>query len=373
MNELLQQLVNGVAWGSIYALIALGYTMVYGVLRLINFAHGDVYMVGAMAGYYFATRGAPSRPLGVFLFFLLVTFLFTVLRDRIRPVPDGRTWRSPGFLAMLGAGTLGALLFRPGVSVLAGGVGHVASLVTALAQTGGALALAAVLLVAMAVSGLTGFLIERAAYRPLRNSPRLTALITAIGVSLLLENGGQSVFGADPKFFPTLVATRELSLGGGVTVTSVQVLILAVSIALMAALTLIIRRTRMGRAMRAVSFDMNAARLMGIPIDAVISFTFVLGSALAGAAGVLVGLSNPKIEPLMGILPGLKAFVAAVLGGIGSVPGAMLGGILMGVAETLVVGYLSSTYRDAIAFIILIAILLLRPAGLLGRPSVEKV
>jgi branched-subunit amino acid ABC-type transport system permease component len=136
LNELLQQLVNGVAWGSIYALIALGYTMVYGVLRLINFAHGDVYMVGAMAGYYFATRGAPSRPLGVFLYFLLVTFLFTVLRDRIRPGAGGRAWRSPGFLAMLAAGSIGALMFRPGVDLLAAGVGHVASLVTGLAQAG---------------------------------------------------------------------------------------------------------------------------------------------------------------------------------------------------------------------------------------------
>ena len=373
MNELLQQLVNGIAWGSIYALIALGYTMVYGVLRLINFAHGDVYMVGAMAGFYFATRGAPSRPMGVFLYLLLVTFLFTVLRDRIRPDPGGRIWRSPGFLAMLVAGTLGALIFRPAVAVISDGGARVASLLSGLAQAGGALALGAVLLVAMAVAGLTGFVIERAAYRPLRSAPRLTALITAIGVSLLLENGGQSIFGADPKFFPTLFTNREISLGAGVTVTNVQVLILAVSIVLMTALTLIIRRTRMGKAMRAVSFDMNAARLMGIPIDGVISFTFVLGSALAGAAGVLVGLSNPKIEPLMGIMPGLKAFVAAVLGGIGSVPGAMLGGILMGVAETLVVGYLSSTYRDAIAFIILIAILLFRPTGLLGRRDLEKV
>ena len=373
MNELLQQLVNGVAWGSIYALLALGYTMVYGVLRLINFAHGDVYMIGAMAGYYFATRGAPSRPLATFLYFLLVTFLFTLLRDRIRPAPGGRIWRSPGFLAMLAAGTLGALIFRPVVAALAAGVGHVASLVTGLAQAGGALALGAVLLVAMTVAGLTGFVIERSAYRPLRAAPRLTALIAAIGVSLLLENGGQFVFGADPKFFPTLFPNREFASAGGVVVTNIQILILTVSVLLMVALTLIIRRTRLGKAMRAVSFDMNSARLMGIPIDSVISFTFVLGSALAGAAGVLVGLSNPKIEPLMGIMPGIKAFVAAVLGGIGSVPGAMLGGILMGVAETLVVGYLSSTYRDAIAFVILIAILLFRPTGLLGRSDPEKV
>jgi len=373
LNELLQQLVNGIAWGSIYALIALGYTMVYGVLRLINFAHGDVYMIGAMAGYYFATRGAQPRPMAVFLFFLLITAVFTAMRDRIRPRPGGAIWHGPGFLALVGALVLGAVLFRPVVAGLAVGVGWASLVVSRLAEGGGALALIVVLLVAMTVCAMAGFVIERAAYRPLRNAPRLTALITAIGVSLLLENGGQSVFGADPKFFPTLFASREFASAGGVVVTNIQILILFVSILLMVALTLIIQRTRLGKAMRAVSFDMNAARLMGIPINTVISFTFVLGSALAGAAGVLVGLSNPKIEPLMGIMPGLKAFVAAVLGGIGNVPGAMLGGILMGVAETLVVGYLSSTYRDAIAFVILIAILFFRPTGLLGRSSVEKV
>jgi branched-chain amino acid transport system permease protein len=373
LNEFLQQLVNGVAWGSIYALIALGYTLVYGVLRLINFAHGDVYMVGAMAGFYFATRGAPPRPMAIFLFCLLMTLVYTVLRDRIRAHPGAPPWRAPGFLALLAAAVLGAALWKPGVAGIALGVEKTSGAVSALAGAGGAAGLFATLLAAMAICGLTGFAIERAAYRPLRSAPRLTALITAIGVSLLLENGGQFVFGADPKFFPPLFANREFASAGGVVVTNIQLLILGVSVALMIGQTLIIQRTRIGKAMRAVSYDLNTARLMGIPIDRVIGFTFVLGSTLAGAAGVLVGLSNPKIEPLMGIMPGLKAFVAAVLGGIGSVPGAMLGGILMGVAETLVVGYLSSTYRDAIAFVILILLLLFRPTGLLGRPVVEKV
>jgi branched-chain amino acid transport system permease protein len=301
VEQLLQQLTNGVAWGSIYALIALGYTMVYGVLKLINFAHGEVYMVGAMSGYYAA------HALGVA--------------------------RHPS---------------------LAG--------------------LAAVLLVSMAACALLGALIERVAYRPLRAAPRLAPLITAIGVSLLLQNLGQVVFGADPKFFPPLLESREvLRAGAGLALSNIQIAVLGTALLLMAGLEFIVMRTRFGRAMRAVSYDAPAAALMGVPVDRVIQGTFVLGSMLAAAAGVLVGLSNPKIDPLMGLMPGLKAFVAAVLGGIGSIPGAMLGGLLLGVIETLVAGYLSSTYRDAIAFVVLVLILLYRPAGLLGRAQPEKV
>jgi branched-chain amino acid transport system permease protein len=300
MSQFLQQILNGIAWGSIYSLIALGYTMVYGVLRLINFAHGDVYMVGAMAGFYltrwFGWGGTPDA-----MHFIVILFA------------------------------------------------------------------------SMAICGIIGFIIERSAYRPLRSRSRLTALITAIGVSLLLENGGQVVFGADPKFFPTLIANRPVLNMGGLIVTNIQIIILLTSLVLMIGLQLFVYRTKTGRAMRAVAFNHDAARLMGIDINAVISITFVAGSMLAAAAGVLVGLSNPKIEPLMGLIPGLKAFVAAVLGGIGNIPGAMLGGLILGVAETLVSGSLSSTYRDAIAFIRLVVILLFKPAGLLGKAVAEKV
>lgn len=300
MNELVQQIVNGIAWGSLYALIALGYTMVYGVLRLINFAHGDVYMIGAMVAYY-------------------------VARSLVAPGTES----VPLFFALLA--------------------------------------------ISMIACGALGFTIERLAYRPLRGASKLTALITAIGVSLLLENGGQLVFGPDPKFFPQLLAAREISPGSGIVVTNVQLLILATSITLMLGLQFLVYRTRVGTALRAVSFSPEAASLMGIDVDRMISLTFVLGSMLAGAAGVLVGLSNPKIEPLMGIMPGLKAFVAAVVGGIGNIPGAMAGGILMGLSEVLVVGYVSSTYRDAIAFVILIVVLLVRPSGLFGASLEEKV
>ena len=302
MQEFFQQLANGIAWGSIYALIALGYTMVYGILRLINFAHGDVYMVGAFAAYYLA------RALGV---------------------------------------------------------GHVASASPLMA--------ALVLLGSMVVCAALGVLIELLAYRPVRKSSRITALITAIGVSLFLENAGILIFGADPKFFPQVIAPRTIRLAEGVLVTNHQIMVVLVAFVLMVALTLFIHRTRTGKAMRAVAFNRDAASLMGIPVDRIITITFAIGSALAAAAGFLVGLTNPKIEPLMGIMPGIKAFVAAVLGGIGSIPGAVIGGLLMGISEYMVVGYISSTYRDAIAFVILIVVLLIRPAGLLGRNVTEKV
>ena len=300
MSEFIQQLINGISWGSIYALIALGYTMVYGVLRLINFAHGDIYMLGAMVAYYSAL-------------WLKVT-------------------QQPA-------------LWKSGLSIL----------------------------LAMGICGLVGVLIERTCYRPLRNSPRLNALITAIGVSLLLENLGQLFFGADPKFFPRLVHEYEIFRWGQVVLNNVQALVLIVAILLMVLLRYIVMKTRIGKAMRAVSYSHQAAGLMGINVNRIISFTFFLGSILAAVAGILVGLSNPKIEPLMGIMPGLKAFVAAVLGGIGNITGAMLGGLIMGISETLVSGYISSTYRDAFAFFILIFILLFKPAGLLGKAGPEKI
>jgi branched-chain amino acid transport system permease protein len=300
VTEFLQQLVNGITWGSVYALIALGYTMVYGILRLINFAHGDIYMLGAFFGFYAARlTGAAVEP---------------------------NPFKATG-----------------------------------------------ILLVSMVGCGLVGFVIERFAYKPVRKSSRLAALITAIGVSLLLENGGQLLFGADPKFFPQIIRATNIPLGMGVTISNQQVIILVVSVALMLGLRFVVLHTRAGKAMRAVSYSHTAAALMGISVDRIITFTFVLGSMLAAAAGVLVALQNPKIEPYMGIMPGLKAFVAAVLGGIGNIPGAVLGGLVMGVAEVMVVGYLSPTWRDAIAFVLLILILLVRPSGLLGQPPAEKV
>ncbi|MDM7917353.1 MAG: branched-chain amino acid ABC transporter permease [Candidatus Eisenbacteria bacterium] len=302
MQEFLQQLVNGISWGGIYALIALGYTMVYGILRLINFAHGDVYMVGAYLGFY-----------------------------------------AVGWLGLQGAGGAG---------------------------------IAGVLLVfavSMAGCALLGMGIERSVYKPVRKHSKLTALITAIGVSLLLENLGILIFGPDPQFFPQIIVGRTYRLPGGVVITNHQILILAGSAILMLLLQQVIYRTRIGKAMRAVSYNRDAASLMGIATDRVILFTFAIGSALAAAAGVLVALQNPKIEPLMGLLPGLKAFVAAVLGGIGNIPGAVVGGLLMGIAETLVAGYISSTLRDAIAFSLLIVILLVKPSGIMGRSASEKV
>ncbi len=301
-TEFFQQLINGLSLGAFYALIALGYTMVYGVLRFINFAHGDVFMIGAFCGYYFTPRILPhfsgaSAPLGV----------------------------------------------------------------------------AAVLLVTMLTCAALGILIERLAYRPLRSRPKLTVLITAIGVSLFLEYGGQFLFGADPKPFPELIADRPLENTGALTITTTQLAAFIVTIVLLVALTFIVKRTKLGIAMRAVSNNATAAALMGVNIDTVVSFTFGLGSALAGAAGILYSLSYPSIDPLMGLLPGVKAFVAAVLGGIGNIPGAAVGGIILGVVETFVGGSAFSTYRDAIAFALLILILLFRPAGIFGRMQAEKV
>ena len=301
MTEFLQQLINGLAFGSILALIALGYTMVYGILRFINFAHGDVFMLGSFVGFYVAPKIA-----------------------RLMPMPS-----------------VGAALV--------------------------------VLAIAMLVCAALGVVIERFAYRPLRRQPKLTMLITAIGVSLFLEYTGQLTFGAAPKSFPQLLPVYPITQIGGLSLNSNQVIVLGVTLLLLLALRFIVLKTRIGMAMRALSFNPEAAALMGVNIDAVISFTFALGSALAGAAGILWAINYPAIDPLMGILPGLKAFVAAVLGGIGNLPGAALGGVIIGVTETLVSGYISSTYRDAIAFGVLILILLIKPSGLLGKKEVEKV
>ena len=299
METFLQQLINGLSLGAIYALVALGYTMVYGVLRLINFAHGDVYMLGAFAGYFIANA----------------------LKLDANP------------------SVLWAILVTMG---------------------------------AMAVCAVVGILIERFAYRPVRHHSRLTSLITAIGVSLFLEYGGQVVFGATPRFFPQMVRSEIYSLGG-VQITNQSLLIIVVAVVMMFGLHFIVHRTKIGKAMRATSFNLPVATLMGINTDFVIAFTFALGSALAAAAGVLVALAIPRIDPLMGLMTGLKAFVAAVLGGIGNIPGAMLGGMLIGLMETGLGATAYSTYRDAVAFGVLILILLVRPAGILGTAGPEKV
>ena len=292
MDTFFQQFINGLSLGAIYALIALGYTMVYGVLRLINFAHGDVYMLGAFAGSYLAN----------------------------------------------------ALNMDANPSVLG----------------------------AMAVCAVIGILIERLAYRPVRHHSRLTSLITAIGVSLLLEYGGQVVFGATPRFFPQMIRSQTYSLGG-VQITNQNLLIIVVALIVMFGLQFIVQQTKIGKAMRAVSFNLSVAKLMGINTDFIIAFTFALGSALAAAGGVMVALAIPRIDPLMGLMTGLKAFVAAVLGGIGNIPGAMLGGMLIGLMETWLGATSYSTYRDAVAFAVLILILLFRPAGILGTSVTEKV
>jgi branched-chain amino acid transport system permease protein len=295
VTELLQQLINGLALGAIYALIALGYTMVYGVLRFINFAHSDVFTVGAFAGYFLA-RWLPGGPVG-------------------------------GVLVLLGA---------------------------------------------MVVCACLGMLIEKLAYRPLRGRSTLTVLITAIGVSLLLQNLGQRIFGANPRSFPALFPVHNFQFNG-IVISSSQILVFVVTVLLMFMLRHIVLHTRMGTAMRALSFNPTAASLVGINNDRVISFTFALGSAMAAAGGILYASSYPSIDPLMGTLPGLKAFVAAVLGGIGNIAGAAIGGLVIGLVETTVVGFGGSTYRDAVAFAVLILILLLRPTGLLGSRHTEKV
>lgn len=295
----LQQLVNGISLGSIYALIALGYTMVYGIVMLINFAHGDVLMVGAYVGYF-------------------VLSAFAAL---------GFPWYS---------------------FVLA-------------------------IIVSMVACALLGIGIERFAYRPLRSAPRLNSLITAIAVSLILQNVMRVIpfVGPNPRQYPS-VFNGERNFGI-ISIADIKLLVIIVSALLMAGLNILINYTKRGKAMRAVSYDMQAASLMGISVNKTIGFTFALGSILAAAGGILYASAYPQIDPTMGTMPGLKAFVAAVLGGIGSVPGAMLGGFILGIAETLTKGYLSSQYADAISFAILIIILLVKPTGLLGKKIKVKV
>jgi branched-chain amino acid transport system permease protein len=269
---LLQQIINGLSLGSIYALIALGYTMVYGIIKLINFAHGDIYMIGAFIGLYC------GKNLGLSLLPTLI-------------------------ISMIGA-------------------------------------------------ALCGVIIEKVAYKPLRNSPRITLLITAIGISLLLENGMKLAVGSSPKAFPKLLSTEVIKLGSLSLETS-KILMLVVSIMLVVFLQFIVFKTKIGKAMRAASYDIEAASLMGINVNNIISITFAIGSTLAGAAGVLVSLAFKVVEPYMGMIPGLKAFIAAVLGGIGSIPGALIGGLLIGLTETLTKAYISTILSDAIVFAIL--------------------
>lgn len=297
MDTFFRQLVNGLSLGSIYALIALGYTMVYGIVKLINFAHGDVMMVGAYTGYFILTAVGTS----------------------------------PAGLAMAFLG-------------------------------------------AMVVCSLLSLLIERCAYRPLRNAPRLNSLITAIAVELILQNLMRVIpfIGPNPRQFPTM-ETKFISLGG-IQVSNIQLTVIVSSAVLMVVLNYIINYTKTGRAMRAVSFDMGAASLMGVNVNRTIAVTFVIGSVLAGAGGILYATAYPQIDPFMGYIPGLKAFVAAVLGGIGSVPGAMVGGVILGLVETMVKAYfIAPQYADAISYSILIVILLVKPAGLLGKKIVVKV
>lgn len=292
----LQQLINGFSLGSIYALIALGYTMVYGIVKLINFAHGDVMMIGAYAGYF----------------------------------------------VLLAVGTN-----IPG--------------------------LALAFIAAMIVCGLLSLVIERFAYRPLRNAPRLNSLITAIAVELILQNAMRVIpfIGPDPRQFPT-IQIKNFSLGY-VSISNIQLVVIILSAVLMILLNYVVNHTKTGKAMQAVSYDLQASSLMGISVNKTIAFTFALGSILAGAGGILYATAYPQIDPLMGYMPGLKAFIAAVLGGIGSIPGAMLGGIILGIAETLTKGFLSSQFADAISFSILIIILLVKPTGIFGEKVHVKV
>jgi branched-chain amino acid transport system permease protein len=353
METFLQQLVNGISQGSAYALIALGYTMVYGVLRLINFAHSDIYMFGAFMGFYLANNQWMKSRFGESAAMAVLVLLGSMALSALAGILIERFAYRPG----RGDSPL-ALAFWLGIVGAAAGQLMGASLVS--------VALGAV------AGAVIGLVLERLGVRPARQNSRLALLIIAIGVSLFLENGGQQVFGADPKFFPQIISTRLLDVGP-LKIDSQKLIVLFVAIVLMVLLNLIVNYTKTGKAMRAVSFNLDAAKLMGINTDRIIAFTFALGSALAAAGGILVSLLYPKIDPLMGVMPGLKAFVAAVLGGIGNITGAMLGGLILGMAEVMAVGYGESTYRDAIAFIILVLILLLKPTGIMGKGIAEKV
>ena len=292
VNSILEQLINGLRTGSIYALIALGYTMVYGIAKMINFAHGDIIMVGAYALYVF----------------------------------------------------VGLLGLNPIVAVL----------------------------LTIVVCSVLGITIEKVAYKPLRNATPLAVLITAIGVSYLLQNLSLLIFKATPIPFGSIIKVPSVKLGS-LNISGITIVTLVVTTISMVALTLFINKSKAGRAMRAVSEDKGAAELMGVNVNQTISLTFAIGSALAGAGGVLVGMYYNTINPLMGMVPGIKAFVAAVFGGIGIIPGAMFGGFFIGIVEALVTAYGSSLYKDAVVYAILILILIIKPAGLLGKNVKEKV
>jgi branched-chain amino acid transport system permease protein len=300
MEEILQHLINGLSLGSIYALIALGYTMVYGILQMINFAHSEVYMMGAFFAYY-----------------------------------------SAKILKLENSPSLTTLLI--------------------------------VIVITMVLCSILALAIEKFAYRPLRKQPKVNVLITAIGVSLFLQYFAQIIFGADPKVFPNLINDQLLFEVAGIPIKTFDVTILGVSLCSMLGLHFLVYHTKMGQAMRAVSHNPAVASILGINVSRTIAFTFIAGSSLAGIGSILVGIKYQKIEPLMGTMIGLKAFVAAVLGGIGSIAGAVVGGLVLGISEVFVVVYGSSQYRDALAFGILIFILLFKPAGIFGKNTIEKV
>ncbi|HMI24566.1 MAG TPA: branched-chain amino acid ABC transporter permease [Streptosporangiaceae bacterium] len=305
MSFFFQELVNGLTTGALYSLVALGFSMVYGVLKLLNFAHGDLYMVGAYIGFFVIQWFGGAQHLSIAVPLLLV------------------------IMFVLAAGLVGGL----------------------------------------------GVAIERFAYRPLRDAPRIAPLITAIGVSFFLESSALLLFGAQYRVYNT-ADFISLSSGiqiGSVTIDSVQILVLVLGVVLMAGLQLLVNRTRLGRQMRAVAADREAAEMLGINVNFVITATFFLGSALAGVAGIMGGLLFNQVTSTIGFIAGLKAFTAAVVGGIGSIPGAMLGGLVIGVAESFVTGYISSTYSNLIVFGILIVVMLIRPSGLLGRAQLQKV
>jgi branched-chain amino acid transport system permease protein len=305
MSFFFQELVNGLTTGALYSLVALGFSMVYGVLKLLNFAHGDLYMVGAYIGFFVIQWFGGAQHLTIAVPLLLL------------------------IMFVLAAGLVGGL----------------------------------------------GVAIERFAYRPLRDAPRIAPLITAIGVSFFLESAALLLFGSQFRVYNT-AEFISLSSGiqiGSVTIDSVQILVLVLGLVLMAGLQLLVNRTRLGRQMRAVAADREAAEMLGINVNFVITATFFLGSALAGIAGVMGGLLFNQVTATIGFIAGLKAFTAAVVGGIGSIPGAMLGGLLIGLAESFVTGYISSTYSNLIVFGILIVVMLLRPTGLLGRAQLQKV
>ena len=299
MQEFLQHTLNGLSFGSIYALVALGYTMVYGILTMINFAHSEIYMMGAFGAFYAARFLSLDTP---------------------SPI---------NFVLGLAAGTL----FAAGI----------------------------------------GFCVEKFAYKPLRSSPKMNVLITAIGVSMLFQFGGQKVFGADPKSFPNLIEDHTLFTLFDIQVHLIDVLIYFVSFVSLGILSFIIYRTQTGRAMRAVSTRPDMTPLMGINNNKIISTTFLIGSALAGVAAVLVSIKYPKIDPMMGAKIGTSSFVAAVFGGIGSLHGAVVGGFLLGLGEYYLMGYGASTWRDALSFLILIVVLLYKPTGLFGTKGKEKI